>query len=136
MFPGSGQVTVWGARTTVDPNITDWLYVSTRRLMLYIEESIEEGIRYAVFEPNSPALWKKLTRTITEFLTRVWRDGALDGVTADKAFFVRIDEGLNPPSTRALGRLYIEIGVRPSYPAEFIIVRIGLWAGGAEILER
>ena len=48
---------------------------------------------------------------------------------------VRIDEGLNPDSTRALGRLYIEIGVRPAYPAEFIIVRIGLWQGGADISE-
>lgn len=136
IFPGSGQVTVWGARTTVDPIITDWVYVNIRRLMLYLEESIEEGIRWAVFEPNNLQLWQKLKRTITEFLTRVWRDGALFGETADQAFYVRIDEALNPPSTRALGRLYIEIGVRPSYPAEFIIVRIGIWPGGAEVSER
>jgi phage tail sheath protein FI len=135
IFPGTSQATVWGARTTVDPTITDWLYVPVRRLMLYIEESIEEGIRWAVFEPNNLQLWKKLKRTISEFLTRVWRDGALFGETADKAFYVRIDEALNPDRVRALGRLYIEIGVRPSYPAEFIIVRIGLWDGGAEITE-
>jgi phage tail sheath protein FI len=135
IFPGSGQVTVWGARTTVDPNITDWVYVNIRRLLLYIEESIQEGIRWAVFEPNNLGLWNKLKRTIGEFLTRVWRDGALFGATAEKAFYVRIDEALNTPATQALGRLYIEIGVRPSYPAEFIIVRIGLWDGGAEITE-
>lgn len=135
IFPGSGQVTVWGARTTVDPTITDWLYVPIRRLMLYLEESIQEGIRWAVFEPNNLELWGKLKRTISEFLTRVWRSGALFGESADKAFYVRIDEALNPDSTRKLGRLYIEIGVRPSYPAEFIIVRIGLWDGGAEISE-
>jgi uncharacterized protein len=135
IFPGSAQVMVWGARTTVDPDITDWLYINVRRLLLFIEESIEEGIRFAVFEPNNLQLWQKLKRTITEFLTRVWRDGALFGETADKAFYVRIDEALNPPSTQALGRLYIEIGVRPSYPAEFIIVRIGIWQGGAEVSE-
>jgi phage tail sheath protein FI len=135
IFPGAGQVTVWGARTTVDPNITDWLYINVRRLMLYIEESIEEGIRWAVFEPNNLALWQKLKRTISEFLTRVWRDGALFGDTADKAFYVRIDEALNPPTTRAIGQLYIEIGVAPVRPAEFIIVRIGLWDGGAEVKE-
>ena len=135
IFPGQAQVTVWGARTTIDPNITDWLYVNVRRLMLYIEESIEEGIRWAVFEPNGLPLWQKLKRNITEFLTRVWRDGALFGATAEKAFYVRIDEALNPPSTRALGRLYIEIGVAPVRPAEFIIVRIGLWDGGASISE-
>jgi phage tail sheath protein FI len=48
---------------------------------------------------------------------------------------VRIDEVLNPFSEQALGRLHIEIGVRPTYPAEFIVVRIGIWPGGAEISE-
>ncbi len=139
IFPGTAQVVVWGARTTIgsgpEPPITDFTYVNVRRLMTYIERSIEEGIRWAVFEPNGLPLWKKLNRTITEFLTRVWRDGALFGATADKAFYVRIDEALNPPSTRAQGRLYIEIGVAPVRPAEFIIVRIGVWDGGAQISE-
>lgn len=135
IFPGSASVMVWGGRTTVDPAITDWLYVNVRRLMLYIEESIEEGIRWAVFEPNNLALWQKLKRTINEFLTRVWRDGALFGATADQAFYVRIDEALNPPSTRALGQLHIEIGVAPVRPAEFVIVQIGLWDGGSEVAE-
>jgi phage tail sheath protein FI len=135
IFQGSSAAQVWGARTLVDPDITDWRYVSTRRLLIYIEQSIEEGIRWAVFEPNNLALWQKLKRTVSEFLTRVWRDGALFGDSADKAFYVRIDEALNPPSVRALGQLYLEIGVVPSYPAEFIIVRIGLWDGGATVSE-
>jgi phage tail sheath protein FI len=135
IFPGTAQVMVWGARTTVDRNITDWIYVNVRRLMLFIEESIEEGIRFAVFEPNNLALWQKLKRTISEFLSRVWRDGALFGAKPEQAFYVRIDEALNPPSERALGRLYIEIAVAPVRPAEFIIVRIGLWDGGSEVRE-
>jgi hypothetical protein len=135
IFQGSNTAVVWGARTTVDPDVTDWIYVNVRRLMLYIEESIEEGIRWAVFEPNGLPLWQQLKRAITEFLTRVWRDGALFGDSPDKAFYVRIDEALNPPSVRALGRLYIEIGVAAVLPAEFIIVRIGLWDGGAEVTE-
>ena len=104
-------------------------------MFLFLEESIEEGIRWAVFEPNNLQLWQKLKRTITEFLTRVWRDGALFGATPKDAFYVRIDEALNPFSEQALGRLYIEIGVRPAYPAEFIIVRIGIWQGGSEVSE-
>ncbi len=135
IFPGTAQVIVWGARTTGDPAVSDWIYVNVRRLMIYIEQSIEEGIRWAVFEPNGLPLWQKLKRTLNEFLTRVWRSGALFGATADKAFYVRIDEGLNPPATRARGELYIEIGVAPVRPAEFIIVRIGLWDGGAQISE-
>jgi uncharacterized protein len=133
VFPGQAQPMVWGARTTATDR--NWQYVNVRRLFLFLEESIQEGINWAIFEPNNLALWQKLKRTITEFLTRVWRDGALFGETADKAFYVRIDEVLNPPSTQALGRLYIEIGVRPTYPAEFIIVRIGIWQGGSEVSE-
>jgi phage tail sheath protein FI len=133
VFPDSARPVVWGARTT--SNETAWQYVNIRRLFLYIEESIEEGIRWAVFEPNGLPLWQKLKRTITEFLTRVWRDGALFGEKAEDAFYVRIDEVLNPFSEQALGRLTIEIGLRPTYPAEFIIVRIGIWPGGAGVME-
>jgi phage tail sheath protein FI len=135
VFPGNGQVIVWGARTTVQPDVTDWLYVNVRRLLLFIEESIQEGIRWAIFEGNDLALWKKLTRTIRAFLTQVWRDGGLFGATPDEAFQIRIDEALNPPSEQSLGRLHIEIQVAPVRPAEFIAVRIGLWVGGGDITE-
>ncbi len=133
VFGTGGRPILWGARTTAAD--TNWQYVSVRRLFLFLEESIEEGIRWAVFEPNNLSLWQKLRRTITDFLTRAWRDGALFGEQPEDAFYVRIDEVLNPFSEQALGRLHIEVGVRPSYPAEFIIVRIGIWAGGKEVDE-
>jgi len=133
VFQDGGRPVLWGARTTATD--TNWQYVNIRRLFLYLEESIQEGLRWAVFEPNSLALWQKLKRTLTDFLTRSWRDGALFGAKAEDAFYVRIDESLNPFSEQQLGRLNIEIGVRPTYPAEFIIVRIGIWDGGSEVTE-
>jgi uncharacterized protein len=134
-FKGS-QPTVWGARTTsVVAGNTNWQYINVRRLFLFLEASISLGIRFAVFEPNNIELWGKLKRSITAFLTRVWRDGALFGATAKDAFYVRIDEALNPPDQMALGVLTIEIGVRPAYPAEFIVVRIGIWDGGSSVSE-
>lgn len=133
VFRHGGAPVVWGARTT-SAN-TNWQYVNIRRLFIFLEQSIQRGIRGAVFEPNNIALWQKLKRTINAFLTQQWRDGALFGAKAEEAFYVRIDEALNPDNERALGRLYIEIGVRPSYPAEFIIVRIGIWQGGSEVSE-
>ena len=128
VFPNRGRPTIWGARTTATDS--NWQYVNIRRLFLFLEESIQEGIEWALFEPNELGLWNKLRLSISEFLNRAWRDGALFGATPEDAYYVRIDEDLNPPSERALGRLYIEIGVAPSYPAEFIIVRIGIWRGG------
>ncbi|MFC1475874.1 phage tail sheath family protein [Candidatus Zixiibacteriota bacterium] len=133
VFPERGQPLIWGARTTATDR--NWQYINIRRLLLYLEESIEKGINWAVFEPNNLQLWQKLKRTITDFLTGVWRTGALFGEKAEKAFYVRIDEALNPASEQALGRLYIEIGLKPTYPAEFIIVRIGIWRDGSEVTE-
>jgi phage tail sheath protein FI len=133
LFQAGGRPMLWGARTTATDR--NWQYVNVRRLFLFIEESIEEGIRYAVFEPNNLQLWQKLKRTITDFLTRIWRDGGLFGAKPEEAFYVRIDETLNPFSEQALGRLNIEIGLRPTYPAEFIIVRIGIFQGGSEVSE-
>jgi hypothetical protein len=133
VFQDGGRPTLWGARTTATD--TNWQYVNIRRLFLYLEESIQVGIRWAVFEPNNPELWQKLKRTLGDFLTRAWRDGALFGNKAAEAFYVRIDDALNPFSEQQLGRLHIEIGVRPSYPAEFIIVRIGIWDGGSSVSE-
>jgi phage tail sheath protein FI len=133
ILPGRGVPVVWGARTTAGDR--NWQYVNIRRLFLYLEESIQEGLRPNVFLPNDLALWERVKRTLNEFLTRVWRDGALFGATAKDAFYVRVDEALNPPSTRKLGRLNIEIGLQPVYPAEFIVVRIGIWDGGSDVSE-
>lgn len=132
VFPGQSQPIVWGARTTAGALDRNWQYINVRRLFIYLEQSIELGIRWAVFEPNDLALWQKLKRSITDFLTQAWRDGALFGAKPEQAFYVRIDETLNPESTRALGRLYIEVGLAPTYPAEFIVLRIGIWQGGSE----
>jgi phage tail sheath protein FI len=137
VFANGAPPTVWGARTLASGQNgnANWQYINVRRLFEYLEESIQEGLRGAVFEPNNLQLWQKLKRTLTDFLTRSWRDGALFGAKPSEAFYVRIDEVLNPFSEQQLGRLHIEIGVRPSYPAEFIIVRIGIWDGGSEVTE-
>lgn len=133
VFQAGGRPVLFGARTTASDR--NWQYINVRRLFEYLEESIQEGIQWAVFEPNNKSLWKKLERSIGDFLNKTWRDGALFGAKAEEAYYVRIDDALNPFSEQALGRLHIEIGVRPSYPAEFIIVRIGIWPGGSDISE-
>lgn len=133
VFQSGGRPVLFGARTTASDR--NWQYINIRRLFLYLEESIQQGIQWAVFEPNNLQLWQKLRRSIGDFLNKQWRDGALFGAKAEEAYYVRIDEVLNPFSEQQLGRLHIEIGVRPSYPAEFIVVRIGIWPGGSAVTE-
>jgi phage tail sheath protein FI len=122
-FVGRG-IRVWGARTIAPLAQTQWRYVNVRRLMLFIEESLQEGTIGSVFEPNNEALWETLKRTVSGFLNRVWRSGALVGNVPEEEFRVRIDRELNPPEVRALGQLVIEVRVAPTTPAEFIVFRI------------
>jgi len=129
VFPEQAQPLVWGARTTATIVDSDWQYINVRRLFIYLEQSIQQGIRWAIFEPNNLMLWGSLKRTITEFLNRVQASGGI------QSFYVRIDSALNPPAVQALGQLYIEVGIQPTYPAEFIILRIGIWQGGSSVTE-
>jgi len=121
-FAGRG-IRVWGTRTTVSDGL--WKYVNVRRLFLYIEESIDEGTRWVVFEPNGEKLWGRVRATITEFLTRVWRDGALMGTKPEEAFFVKCDRTTMTQGDIDNGRLICVIGVAVVKPAEFAIFRIG-----------
>jgi hypothetical protein len=125
-FPDRG-IRIWGARTLVEPDKTEWRYISVRRLVSYIAKSIELGTQWAVFEPNDEDLWARVRRTVSNFLERIWREGALFGTTPEQAFYVKCDAELNPPETMILGRLYIEVGVCPVRPAEFVIFRISQW---------
>jgi phage tail sheath protein FI len=122
-FPSQG-IKIWGARTIAPPDVTAWRFINVRRLVTFIEKSIQEGTRFAVFEPNNLTLWQQIKRMVTDFLTGQWTAGALFGDTPDKAFRVRVDETLNPPQTRALGELIVEVTVVPTTPAEFIIFRV------------
>lgn len=125
-FPGRG-IRVWGARTlSSNPS---WRYINVRRLFNYVEKSIENGTQWVVFEPNDRKLWARVNRDVSSFLRTVWRDGALFGSAPSEAFYVKIDDELNPPESRDLGRLIIEIGMSPVKPAEFVIFRISQWAG-------
>ena len=135
IFPGQARPVIWGARTTAPKDELPWRFINVRRLFIFIEKSIQSGIRWAVFEPNSVTLWKQLARTITEFLTRVWGSGALAGRSAAEAFYVKIDEELNPPSLQAAGQVVVEVGIAPVRPAEFVIVRISMWNGSTSVSE-
>jgi hypothetical protein len=131
-FPGRG-IRVWGARTiSSDPS---WRYLNVRRLFNYIEESLLLGTQWAVFEPNDMDLWERIKRDISAFLIRTWRDGALFGNTAAEAFYVKCDAENNPPETRDVGQLIVEVGIAPVKPAEFVIIRLSQWQSGGSASE-
>jgi len=130
-FPHRG-IRLWGARTCSTDST--WKYISVRRLLLFLEESIKEGIGWAVFEPNDEHLWERVHRTIEQFLTRQWESGALAGTKADEAFFVTVDRTTMSADDIANDRLIVVVGVAPAKPAEFITFRITLQTGNSEFV--
>ncbi len=121
-LPGRG-IRVYGARTlSSDPA---WRYLNVRRLMLLIEESVEEAHGWAVFEPNTAVLRNALAHSVRQLLGEQWRRGALAGSSPEAAYYVTCNEDNNPPDAIASGRVLVEVGVAPAVPYEFLTFRLG-----------
>lgn len=121
-FTGKGTL-VWGARTLAG-NDNEWRYVPVRRLYIFIEESVKKATEFVVFEPNDANTWLRTKTMIENFLSKLWRDGALAGAKPEEAFFVKVGLGQTMSSQDILeGRLIIEIGMAAVRPAEFIILK-------------
>ncbi|MGD2205802.1 MAG: phage tail sheath subtilisin-like domain-containing protein [Anaerolineae bacterium] len=131
-LPGRG-IRVYGARTLSSESA--WRFVNVRRLMSMLEEALHNALQWAVFEPNDIQLRLALRLSITTLLDSLWRRGAFLGDSPDAAYRVRCDEVTSPPEARAEGRLIAEIGVAPTVPYEFIILRLGLTSDELQISE-
>ena len=121
-FTGQGTL-VWGARTLAG-NDNEWRYVSVRRFFNMVEKSLKLSTNWAVFEPNDVNTWTRVQGMIENYLTNLWKQGALAGATADAAFFVNIGLGSTMSQVDILeGRMNVEIGMAVVRPAEFIILK-------------
>lgn len=122
-FASSGIV-VWGARTLGTLSDPSYRYVPVRRLALFLERSIYNGIQWAVFEPNDENLWASLRLNIGAFMLNMFRAGAFQGSTPAQAFFVKCDDENNPQSEIDAGVVNVLIGFAPVKPAEFVVIKI------------
>lgn len=129
-FPNLGTV-VWGARTLRgNPQLADqYNYVSVRRLLLYIADSLLQNTKWAVFEDNDPKLWSSLTLQISTFMMNLWKQGALFGTSADQAFFVKCDATTTTQDDINNGRVNVQIGFAPVRPAEFVVITVQQLSG-------
>jgi phage tail sheath protein FI len=116
---------IWGARTLATKADPEWRYVPVRRTAIMIEQSIYDGIQWAVFEPNDHRLWAALRGNIGNFMNGLFRVGAFQGEKASDAYFVRCgkDDTMTQGEIDA-GQVIVIVGFAPLKPAEFVIVRI------------
>jgi len=116
------DIRVWGARTMSSDGM--WKYINVRRLFIFVEQSIDRGTQWSVFEPNYESTWTSIRVSVSSFLRTVWKNGGLAGITQDEAFFVKCDRSTMTQDDINNGRLICVIGIAPVRPAEFVIFRI------------
>ena len=129
-FTGVGPV-IWGARTLAGADVlsSDFKYLPVRRLTNYIEQTLLRQTRWAVFEPNDEPLWAQLRLAIGAFMNDLFRQGAFQGGSRDKAFFVKCDATTTTQDDINRGIVNIEVGFAPLKPAEFVVIYIEQMAG-------
>lgn len=130
--PGAGIV-INGART-LDKS-SPGKYIPLRRSLNYLKQAMSDATAFAVFEPNDERLWTRLNVTVSALLADFWRSGGLKGANAAQAFYVVCDSSNNTPTTITNGEVHIEVGVALQYPAEFVVISISQWTGGANTVE-
>lgn len=128
------QNVVWGARTLdgADQQASEWKYIPIRRTALFIEESLYQGIQWAVFEPNDEPLWSQLRLNVGAFMNDLFRQGAFQGSTPAEAYFVKCDGDTTTQSDINRGIVNILVGFAPLKPAEFVVIRLQQIAGQLE----
>ncbi len=128
-LPGAGTV-IWGARTR---SITgDYKYVAVRRMALFLEQSLTQGLQWVAFEPNAAPLWASIRNDVIAFLNGLFLQGAFQGATPQQAYFVKCDATTTTQSDINAGVLNVVVGFAPLKPAEFVILKLQLIAGSAE----
>lgn len=132
VIPGAG-LNIYGARTLA--RTTPDKYLPVRRTLNYVKSSLKEMTEFAVFEPNGPRLWEHINARCSGFLSEMWRQGSLAGSNVSQAFYVVCNETNNTQVTVDRGIVNVDVGVALAYPAEFIVVNISQWTGGANAAE-
>ncbi len=132
-FPIFGAV-AWGARTLdgADQKASQWKYIPIRRTALYIEESLFEGLKWVVFEPNDEPLWAQIRLNVGVFMNGLFRQGAFQGTTPRDAYFVKCDKETTTQADVDRGVVNIVVGFAPLKPAEFVVIQIQQIAGQLE----
>jgi phage tail sheath protein FI len=133
-LPIFGNVS-WGARTLdgADQAASEWKYIPVRRTAFFIEESLYQGLKWVVFEPNDEPLWAQIRLNVGAFMHNLFRQGAFQGQTPREAYLVKCDSETTTQNDINLGIVNILVGFAPLKPAEFVFIRLQQLAGQVEV---
>jgi hypothetical protein len=98
--------------------VSDWRFLSARRLALFIMTSIERGTRWMLFERNTLATWLMAKAQVEAFLESLYSEGAFSGRAGELSYFVVCDERINNEAAQRAGKVNLAFGFATSRPGE------------------
>jgi len=99
--------------------VSDWRYLSARRLALFVMTSVERGTRWMLFERNAESTWTLARAQVEAFLDSLYSEGAFAGRTGEHSYFVVCDGRVNNEETQRLGKMNLAFGFAASKPGEY-----------------
>ena len=115
-----------GGVHTIAPATTN---TAIRQTAQFIEESLVDGLKWVVHEPNDERLWSQIRFNVRAFMQELFLKGAFQGTTPPQAYFVKCDAENNPQASIDQGIVNILIGFAPLVPTEFVVIQIQQLAG-------
>jgi hypothetical protein len=115
-------VVLTGARTLSTERM--WRQLTARRVVTMVERAVGKALQWAVFEPNDDVTRTVVATTVETLLLDLFRAGAFKGSVPDECFFVRTSAGPALAAEQDGGALLCEIGLAPTEPMEFLLVRV------------
>jgi len=114
VFPGEGTV-IYGQKTLLNkPSAFDRLNV--RRTFIYLEKATNSVLKYFVFEANTVLTRNRIVNTLKPVFDAVKQAGGVYD------YRIVCDERNNTPNTIDSNELIVDIYVKPTRTAEFILV--------------
>ena len=108
-----------------------------RRWLNFAKQSIGESLVPFIFKPANTTLFGDIDAAVTRFLDEQWQAGALYPQNRRRsAYFVKCDAETSSASDLASGIVNCLIAVSPVTPAEQIIFKSNVSAGGIRVDEQ
>jgi hypothetical protein len=126
-FPGQGKV-VWGQKNMLDKT-SAFNRINVRRLFIIIGKAISTALKYFLFEPNDTFTRLAIINMIDPFLRDVVaRRGVFD-------YLIVCDDRNNTPERIDRNELWVDIYIKPTRAAEFIVLNLIATKTGASFTE-
>jgi uncharacterized protein len=115
--------------------VSDWRYLTARRLALFVQTCVERGTRWMLYERNAPSTWIRARAQVEAFLDSLYAEGAFAGRSGEQSYFVVCDERVNTEETLRAGKINLAFGFAATKPGEYHAFLVTHQASGSRARE-